>query len=84
MKKLLSMALAASLCASLAVTGPVMAESTETEAQTEASAANGEHVKNLVVGTTSTLDTKSIPVTVRFLWKVQLQQYCLCELLLPG
>ena len=60
MKKLLSMALAASLCASLAVTGPVMAESTETEAQTEASAANGEHVKNLVVGTTSTLDTKSI------------------------
>ena len=60
MRKLLSMALAASLCASLAVTGPVMAESTETEAQTEASAANGEHVKNLVVGTTSTLDTKSI------------------------
>lgn len=60
MKKLLSMALAASLCASFAVTGVVMAESTETEAQTEAVATKGEHVKNLLVGTTSTLDTKSI------------------------
>ncbi|MDY3918318.1 MAG: ABC transporter substrate-binding protein [Candidatus Limivivens sp.] len=58
MKKLLSAALAVSLCAGLAFAGPVIAESTETEVQAEAAA--GGHVENLVVGTTSAIETRSI------------------------